>query len=245
MPWMPAAACCATTSGGRKTKTPRGATSPSTPCTTTRKPRWWLTSTRASRTHKKRVLRMIGDPATRYREDPVRIIRAVRFAAKLSPLGFQLSTAKTAKPLVQPASRCCTMCRKAACSTKCSSCCKPATPLPPLSNCESLGLAKGIYPLLDVVVERAATPFVQAALHGHRPPRGRRQSPWRPASCWPACCGKTCSKGWEQRLNAGAHALPALQDAIDEVFDAAHWRCLGPRQAGRRHARDLGHAAAL
>ncbi|HRN65001.1 MAG TPA: polynucleotide adenylyltransferase PcnB, partial [Alicycliphilus sp.] len=35
---------------------------------------------------KKRVLRMIGDPATRYREDPVRIIRAVRFAAKLSAL---------------------------------------------------------------------------------------------------------------------------------------------------------------
>ena len=41
---------------------------------------------------KKHVLRMIGDPATRYREDPVRVIRAVRFAAKL---GFQIE-AKTA-----------------------------------------------------------------------------------------------------------------------------------------------------
>jgi poly(A) polymerase len=30
-----------------------------------------------------RVLRLIGDPATRYREDPVRMLRAVRFAAKL------------------------------------------------------------------------------------------------------------------------------------------------------------------
>src|SRR5690606_34036447 len=30
-----------------------------------------------------RVLRLIGDPETRYREDPVRILRAVRFAAKL------------------------------------------------------------------------------------------------------------------------------------------------------------------
>ncbi|MDF1762996.1 MAG: polynucleotide adenylyltransferase PcnB, partial [Oleibacter sp.] len=30
-----------------------------------------------------RRLRMIGDPATRYREDPVRMIRAVRFSAKL------------------------------------------------------------------------------------------------------------------------------------------------------------------
>ena len=38
MPWTRAAACCATTSGARRTKTPRGATSPSTPCTTTRRP---------------------------------------------------------------------------------------------------------------------------------------------------------------------------------------------------------------
>src|SRR5262249_46435758 len=30
-----------------------------------------------------RLLRMIGDPESRYREDPVRIIRALRFAAKL------------------------------------------------------------------------------------------------------------------------------------------------------------------
>ena len=30
-----------------------------------------------------RVLRLIGDPETRYREDPVRMLRAVRFAAKL------------------------------------------------------------------------------------------------------------------------------------------------------------------
>ena len=36
---------------------------------------------------KKKIIRMIGNPAVRYREDPVRIIRAVRFAAKLNPLG--------------------------------------------------------------------------------------------------------------------------------------------------------------
>ena len=33
---------------------------------------------------KKRLIRMIGDPATRYREDPVRMLRVVRFAAKLN-----------------------------------------------------------------------------------------------------------------------------------------------------------------
>ena len=33
---------------------------------------------------KKRQLRMIGDPVVRYREDPVRMLRAVRFASKLN-----------------------------------------------------------------------------------------------------------------------------------------------------------------
>jgi poly(A) polymerase len=42
-----------------------------------------------------RVLRMIGDPETRYREDPVRMLRAVRFAAKL---GFQIHP-ETAAPI--------------------------------------------------------------------------------------------------------------------------------------------------
>lgn len=40
-------------------------------------------------------LRMIGDPATRYKEDPVRMLRAVRFSAKL---GFTLE-ASTAEPI--------------------------------------------------------------------------------------------------------------------------------------------------
>jgi poly(A) polymerase len=42
-----------------------------------------------------RILRMIGDPETRYREDPVRMLRAVRFAAKL---GFTIHDA-TAAPI--------------------------------------------------------------------------------------------------------------------------------------------------
>ncbi|QDH69773.1 polynucleotide adenylyltransferase PcnB [Marilutibacter alkalisoli] len=42
-----------------------------------------------------RLLRLIGDPETRYREDPVRMLRAVRLAAKL---GFEIEPA-TAAPI--------------------------------------------------------------------------------------------------------------------------------------------------
>lgn len=44
---------------------------------------------------KKRQMRLIGDPETRYREDPVRMLRAIRFAAKL---GFTIEP-KTEAPI--------------------------------------------------------------------------------------------------------------------------------------------------
>ena len=44
------------------------------------------------------VLRMIGDPATRYREDPVRMIRAVRFATKLN-MSIEHATVQPIKEL--------------------------------------------------------------------------------------------------------------------------------------------------
>ncbi|BFM06067.1 polynucleotide adenylyltransferase PcnB [Halioxenophilus aromaticivorans] len=47
-----------------------------------------------------RMLRIIGDPATRFKEDPVRMLRAVRFAAKL---GFEIEP-KTAAPIADLAS---------------------------------------------------------------------------------------------------------------------------------------------
>jgi poly(A) polymerase len=88
---------------------------------------------------KKLTLKLIGDAATRYREDPVRIIRAVRFAAKLSKLGFKLD-AKTAKPLAEckallndvPQSRLFDEMLKRL--MRCSSSCKPATRWPALRS---------------------------------------------------------------------------------------------------------------
>jgi len=46
-----------------------------------------------------RQIRIIGDPVTRYKEDPVRLLRAVRFAAKL---GFTIEQA-TAAPIAEHA----------------------------------------------------------------------------------------------------------------------------------------------
>lgn len=47
--------------------------------------------------HSAGILKLIGDPATRYREDPVRMLRAVRFAVKL---GFSIDEA-TEKPIFE------------------------------------------------------------------------------------------------------------------------------------------------
>jgi poly(A) polymerase len=48
---------------------------------------------------KDRTIRIIGDPATRYKEDPVRLLRVARFAAKL---GFHVEP-KTLKPIAKMA----------------------------------------------------------------------------------------------------------------------------------------------
>ena len=164
----------------------------------------------------KRVLRMIGDPEQRYREDPVRIIRAVRFGAKLAHLGFKLE-AKTAKPLVAcepllhdvPQSRLFDEMLKLLLTGHATA---------SIEQLQKLGLAKGIYPLLDVVVERAATPLVQAVLQDtdRRVTEGKTCVPSFLLACvlW-----QDVQTGWQQRLNNGAHSFPALQDAIDEVFE--------------------------
>jgi poly(A) polymerase len=164
----------------------------------------------------KRVLRMIGDPATRYREDPVRIIRAVRFAAKLSPLGFTID-AKTAAPLVQsqalladvPQSRMFDEMLKLL---------QTGHAIATIEQLRKLGMAKGIYPLLDVAVERADTPFVKAALMD-TDRRVQEGKPVAPSFLLACVLWEDVRKGWDERLNRREHALPALQDAIDEVFD--------------------------
>ncbi len=166
---------------------------------------------------KKRVLRMIGDPATRYREDPVRIIRAVRFAAKLSALGFKLE-AETAGPLVKshelladvPQSRLFDEMLKLL---------QTGHALASIAQLKALGLARGIYPLLDVIVERAEQPFVNAALQDtdRRVGEGKPVAPSFLLAC---ALWADVRDGWARRMAQRQPSHPALQDAIDEVFDA-------------------------
>lgn len=166
---------------------------------------------------KKRVLRMIGDPATRYREDPVRLIRAVRFAAKLSALGFKLE-AKTAAPLIKsqelladvPQSRLFDEMLKLL---------QTGHALASIEQLKQLGMARGIYPLLDVVVERAESVFVKAALQDtdRRVGEGKPVAPSFLLAC---ALWADVRDGWAQRIAQRQHSHPALQDAIDDVFNA-------------------------
>ena len=171
---------------------------------------------------KKKTLRMIGDAATRYREDPVRIIRAVRFAAKLSGLDFTFD-AKTLEPLASsrkllldvPQSRLFDEMLKLL---------QTGHALASVAQLKAVGLDTGIYPLLDVVVQRADDDFVKLALQDtdRRVGEGKPVAPSFLLACvlW-----ADVRKGWSQRLNARPGQRPpppfaALQDAVDEAFEA-------------------------
>ncbi|MGV1044844.1 MULTISPECIES: polynucleotide adenylyltransferase PcnB [unclassified Limnohabitans] len=166
---------------------------------------------------KKHTLRMIGDPATRYREDPVRIIRAVRFAAKLSPLGFKLES-KTAKPLVEAATLLADV-PQSRLFDEMLKLLQTGHALASIAQLKHLGLAKGIYPLLDVVVERADSDFVKAAL-ADTDRRVGEGKPVAPSFLLACVLWADVRDGWAARLARKEHPYPALQDAIDEVFDA-------------------------
>lgn len=165
---------------------------------------------------RKRVIKMIGDPAARYREDPVRIIRAVRFVAKLSALGFKLEklTAKPLQAMVKllndvPPSRLFDETLKLL---------QTGHALASVAQLNKLGLERGIYPILDLVVERATDPMVNAALTDtdRRVSEGKPVVPSFLLSCllW-----SDVLKRWNE-LGAHLPTFPALQEAIDSVFDA-------------------------
>ena len=166
---------------------------------------------------KKKIVRMIGNPALRYREDPVRIIRAVRFGAKLNALGFKFEE-KTVAPLKEmcglladvPQSRLFDEMLKLL---------QTGHSLASIAQLKELGMGTGIYPLLDVVVEMSDDPFLKLALQDtdRRVGEGKPVAPSFLLSCvlW-----ADVRSSWDRRLKRNEPLMPALQDAIDEAFNA-------------------------
>ncbi len=163
---------------------------------------------------KKRVLRVIGDPATRYREDPVRMLRAVRLAAKL---GLTLAPATRAPirsmaPLMErvPPARLFDEMLKLLLSGHASAC---------LRQLREVGLHKGLLPLLDVILEQPlGERFVTLAL-AQTDERVRTDRPVSPAFLFAALLWHEVLAAGKARQGRGERAIPALDSAMDEVLE--------------------------
>ena len=159
-----------------------------------------------------RKLRMIGDPPTRYREDPVRMLRTVRFAAKL---GFDVDppTLAPIRPLAEllenvPAARLFDEILKLLESGHALEC---------VRRLRAEGLHHGILPLLDTIFERDER-FVTLALE-RTDDRVRAGKSISPSFLFATLLWLQVRTRWKARLDAGEHAFPALHTAIDSVLD--------------------------
>ena len=170
-----------------------------------------------------RVLRMIGDPPTRYREDPVRIIRVVRFAAKLG-FALDLATEKPLRAMVPllanvPLSRLFDEMVKLL---------QTGHALASIEQLKHFGLVCAATPGPFPVLEAALAParpnpqrdaFVRLALQDTdtRVAEGRPVAPSFMLACllW-----HDVQARWTALRATGLAALPALQQAVDAVFEA-------------------------
>ncbi len=169
---------------------------------------------------RKRVLRMIGDPAARYREDPVRIIRAVRFAAKL---GFEIEP-KTRAPIGEMAA----LLENQPPSRLFDEMIKLLQTGHALRSIEELrkqgliGQRKGVFPILDVVMgerHEARDRFVNLAL-ADTDRRVGEDKPVAPSFLLACMLWHDVQDGWQKQKGRGEAPFPALQQAVDAVFDA-------------------------
>lgn len=168
---------------------------------------------------KKKLLRMIGDPAARYREDPVRIIRVVRFAAKL---GFEIEP-KTRAPIKEMAA----LLDNVPQSRTFDEMIKLLQTGHALASIEELrkqGLHRGVFPVLDVALDEAhrhdgREKFVQLAL-ADTDRRVGEGKPVAPSFMLASMLWHDVLDRWQKLKAKGEAPFPALQQAVDAVFDA-------------------------
>ena len=168
---------------------------------------------------RKRLLRMIGEPEARYREDPVRIIRVVRFAAKL---GFEIEPA-TRAPIIRmadllanvPASRLFDEMIKLL---------QTGHSLASLEELRKQGLHRGVFPILDAVLDDAhrhdgREKFIQMAL-ADTDRRVNEGKPVAPSFMLACMLWHDVIRRRDDLRHKGESPMQALQLAIDSVFDA-------------------------
>lgn len=163
---------------------------------------------------RKRRLRMIGDPEARYREDPVRMLRAVRLGAKLGLTleGATRAPIKRLAPLLEhvPPPRLFEEMLKLLLSGHASAC---------LRQLREEGLSKGLLPLLDVILEQPlGERFVTLAL-AQTDDRIQTGRPVSPAFLFAALLWHEVLSAWRARELRGERSLQALESAMDEVLE--------------------------
>ena len=161
-----------------------------------------------------KTLRIIGVPEARYREDPVRMLRVVRFAAKL---GFTIEPTTRAPipvmaPLIDnvPAARVFDEMLKLLLSGHALAC---------LKELRSAGLHHGLLPLLDVVLEQPiGMKFVTLALESTdgRVKAGKGVSP---GFLFASLLWHQVLEKWNAYRAAGESPIPALHLAADDVLE--------------------------
>jgi len=163
---------------------------------------------------KRRRLRMIGDPEARYREDPVRMLRAVRIAAKL---GFEIDEA-TRSPIARmagllenvPPARVFDEMLKLLTSGHSVAC---------ILRLRAEGLHHGLLPLLDVILEQPeGERFVMLAL-SRTDERVRAGKHIAVGFLFACLLWHEVLKRWKELQAGGTHRIPALDGAIDEVLN--------------------------
>ena len=163
---------------------------------------------------KAKTLRMIGDPPTRYREDPVRMLRAVRLSAKL---GLSLDPAVRAPiremaSLIEnvPPSRLFDEMLKLLFSGYAVEC---------VRRLREDGLHHGLLPLLDVILEQPmGEKFVMLSLTS-TDERVRAGKSTSPSFLFATLLWHEVLADWELRKRKGGTSIPALYDAMDEMLD--------------------------